>query len=83
MRVMTTDDQLATSMLRSLDWVQSVRADDGHLVIDAPTDRAWEITRALSQRAVYVREPVPVHRSLEEFFMEITDTDPTTGRTKS
>ena len=32
---------------------------------------------------IYVEELVPVHRSLEEFFMEITDTDPTTGRTRS
>ena len=83
MRLVTTDDEAATAMLRSLDFVESVVADDGHLVVDAPADRSWEITRALSQRDVYVRELVPVHRSLEEFFMEITGTDPTTGRTKS
>jgi ABC-2 type transport system ATP-binding protein len=83
MRVRTTNDQLATSTLSALDWIEGIRADDGHLVVDAPMDRAWEITRALSQRDVYVRELVPVHRSLEEFFMEITGTDPVTGRTKS
>jgi len=27
-----------------------------------------------------VNELVPQHRTLEEFFMEITGTDPTTGR---
>jgi ABC-2 type transport system ATP-binding protein len=83
MRMRTTDDALASSLLRSLDWVEGVHQDDGHLVIDAPSDRSWEITRALSARDVYVRELVPVHRSLEEFFMEITGTDPVTGRTKS
>ena len=83
LRIGTTDDARATAMLRKLDWVEEVRSDDGHLVVDAPMDRAWEITRALSQGEVYVRELVPVHRSLEEFFMEITDTDPTTGRTRS
>jgi ABC-2 type transport system ATP-binding protein len=82
-RLGTTDDTLAISLLRSLDWVQGVHQDDGHLVIDAPSERSWEITRALSERDVYVRELVPVHRSLEEFFMEITGTDPVTGRTKS
>jgi ABC-type multidrug transport system ATPase subunit len=82
-RLRTTDDTLATSLLGSLDWIHSVQRDDGHLVVDAPWDRSWEITRALSDRDVYVRELVPVHRSLEEFFMEITGTDPVTGRTKS
>jgi ABC-2 type transport system ATP-binding protein len=82
-RLGTTDDKLAISLLRSLDWVQGVHQDDGHLVIDAPSERSWEITRALSERDVYVRELAPVHRSLEEFFMEITGTDPVTGRTKS
>jgi ABC-type multidrug transport system ATPase subunit len=83
MRMRTTDDHLASSVLRTLDWVAAIRADDGQLVVDAPAARAWEITRALSEKQVYVRELVPVHRSLEEFFMEITGTDPTTGRTKS
>jgi len=30
-----------------------------------------------------VNELVPLHRSLEEFFMEITGTDPTTGKERS
>jgi ABC-type multidrug transport system ATPase subunit len=82
-RMATTDDALAASTMRALDFVEGVRTEDGRLVVEAPTERSWEITRALAQREVYVRELVPVHRSLEEFFMEITGTDPTTGRTKS
>jgi hypothetical protein len=51
-------------------------------MVTVPQDRAWEISRALAQREVYVNELTPVHRSLEEFFMEITGTDPTTGKEK-
>ncbi len=83
LRLRTTDDAAASSTLRSLEWVAAVRADDGALLVDAPKERAWEITRALARRDVYVRELVPVHRSLEEFFMEITGTDPATGRARS
>jgi len=83
MRIRTTDDTAARSTLGALDWVEAVRDDGGLLVVDAPKERSWEITRVLAQRDIYVRELVPVHRSLEEFFMEITDTDPSTGRTRS
>jgi hypothetical protein len=49
----------------------------------SPPSRAWEISKALALRDVYVNELMPVHRSLEEFFMEITGTDPATGKEKS
>jgi len=51
-------------------------ADDRGAALD-------RLTRALAETGVYVNELVPVHRSLEEFFMEITGTDPTTGRERS
>jgi len=82
-RLRTTDDARAMAILRELAWVESVAAQDGHLIVDAPADRSWELSRALASHDVHVRELTPLHRSLEEFFMEITDTDITTGRAKS
>jgi hypothetical protein len=52
-------------------------------MVTAPQARAWEVSRALAERQIYVNELVPQHRTLEEFFMEITGTDPTTGRERS
>jgi hypothetical protein len=49
-------------------------------LVGAPQARAWEVARALGDRQIYVNELTPVHRTLEEFFMEITGTDPSTGR---
>jgi ABC-type multidrug transport system ATPase subunit len=84
LRLRTTDDAAARTTLAALPWIEGVGADeDGALVVTAPQTRAWEITRALAERQVYINELVPLHRSLEEFFMEITGTDPTTGREKT
>ena len=83
MRLRTTDDTKALSTLATLSWVESTQQQDGEILVTAPNERAWEISRALAEQAIYVKELIPLHRSLEEFFMEITGTDPTTGRERS
>lgn len=80
LRLRTTDDAGARTVLATLPWVEGVAQEDGGLVVTAPQGRSWEIARALSERQIYLSELVPLHRTLEEFFMEITGTDPTTGR---
>jgi ABC-type multidrug transport system ATPase subunit len=81
-RLRTTDDAKARAALADMGWVQHVEHEDGALMVTAPPARAWEISRTLAQREVYINELMSVHRSLEEFFMEITGTDPTTGKEK-
>ncbi len=83
LRLHTTDDAGAQTVLAALPWVEGVTQEDGGLIVTAPQDRSWEIARALADRQVYVSELVPLHRTLEEFFMEITGTDPTTGRERT
>jgi ABC-2 type transport system ATP-binding protein len=83
LRLRTTDDTAARTVLGTLPWVESVGQQNGSLIVGAPQARAWEVTRALADSRIYVNELVPMHRTLEEFFMEITGTDPSTGREKS
>lgn len=83
LRLRTTDDAGARSVLKALPWVEAIAQEDGALTVGAPQARAWEISRALADRQIYVNELVPQHRTLEEFFMEITETDPATGRQRS
>ena len=72
-RVKTTDDVRARELLSALDWVGEVAAaEDGALVVAAPTDRSGELTAALSRSEVYVTEMGPVRTSLEEYFLGIT-----------
>src|SRR5687768_15347948 len=83
LRLHTTDDVAARTVLATLPWVESVGQHNGGLIVGAPQARAWEVARALADRQIYVNVLVPLHRTLEEFFMEITGTDPSTGREKS
>ena len=83
LRLRTTDDAKTRMTLGTLPWIERVDEADGALLVTAPQDRAWEITRALAETGIYVNELVPLHRSLEEFFMEITGTDPTTGKERA
>ena len=76
----TTDDIAALRLLSTLPAVEHVVASDGELVVTAPPARAAEITRALADAGLYVTKLVPIRHTLESFFMEITGTDPTTGR---
>ena len=82
-RLRTTDDAKARAALADMRWVQHVEHQDGGLMVTAPQARSWEVSRALADRQIYVNELVPLHRTLEEFFMEITETDPTTGRQRT
>ena len=81
-RLRTTDDAKARAALADMRWVQHAEHQDGGLMVTADPARAWEISRELAERDVYINELMPVHRSLEEFFMEITGTDPATGKEK-
>jgi ABC-type multidrug transport system ATPase subunit len=76
----TTDDAAAAMLLGTLPAVEKVVRGEGELVVTAPPARAAEITRALAQAGIYVTKLVPIRHTLESFFMEITGTDPTTGR---
>jgi ABC-2 type transport system ATP-binding protein len=76
----TTNDAAAAALLATLPAVEKVAAGEGELVVTAPPERAAEITRALAEAGIYVTKLVPIRHTLESFFMEITGTDPTTGR---
>ncbi len=76
----TTDDAAAATLLAAMPAVEQVASGQGELVVTAPPARAAEITRALAEAGIYVTKLVPIRHTLESFFMEITGTDPTTGR---
>jgi ABC-2 type transport system ATP-binding protein len=76
----TTNDAAAAALLSALPAVEKVVPAQGELVVTAPPERAAEITRTLAEAGIYVTKLVPIRHTLESFFMEITGTDPTTGR---
>jgi ABC-2 type transport system ATP-binding protein len=71
-RVKTTDDARAEKVLAGLDWVSSLRSEQGYLVLDCAAERSGELTRALSRQEIFVTEMVPRRQSLERYFLEVT-----------
>src|SRR5258705_3701609 len=58
LRLRTTDNAGAQAVLRALPWVDEIDQQDGSLVVSAPQARAWEVSRALAERQIYVNELV-------------------------
>ena len=48
------------------------RQQDSRLVVEAPRERAAELSRALAEQQIYLSELRPRDSSLEEFFLEVT-----------
>jgi ABC-2 type transport system ATP-binding protein len=71
-RLRTTDNLRAEQILRNLDWVSSLRVEDGCLVTGLAVDSPGELTRALCLQEVFVTEMVPLRVSLESYFLQLT-----------
>ena len=69
-RIRTTDDDRAVSLLRAAGWPVESHAGDG-LEIAAAPGREWQITRDLADAGVYVSEMRPQGGTLEAGFMEV------------
>ena len=79
-RLKTTDDAKATEVVSSFPWVAGVRMEDGYLIVTAPPERSWELTKALSEQGVYPSELLPVQDTLEDYFLEVTGEDTSSGQ---
>jgi len=71
-----TDLDSAARVLKSLDWVGGVTREDDRLLVEAPLERAADVTRALAERQIYLSELRPRENSLEDFFLEVTGEEP-------
>ena len=71
-RLATTDDAEAATILNGLDWVGSVVPQEAGLLVEADPARTSELTAALARSDVYVSELRALNTSLEEYFLEVT-----------
>jgi ABC-2 type transport system ATP-binding protein len=72
LELVPTDVVKAAEVLAKLDWVQGVNRDGDRLTVQAPRERAAELSRALAEQQVYLSELRPSEASLEDFFLEVT-----------
>jgi ABC-2 type transport system ATP-binding protein len=70
----STDVEGALAVLRGLDFVVNVTrdGDGGRLLVDAPRQRAADLSRALADRQIYLSELRAREGTLEDFFLEVT-----------
>ena len=61
----------AEAVLRGLDWVEGVLLRDGVLYVDAPSERAADLTAALAAEGLYLHGLKIAERSLESFFLAV------------
>ena len=71
-RLKTTDDAQAVSILSALKWVRDVRMEGGEVVVSAPSERSAEISTVLGRSGVYVVETNSGRGGLERYFLEVT-----------
>lgn len=62
----------AAAVLRGLDWVSGVQLRDGVIFVDAPAERAAELTAALAAQGLYLHGLKVTERSLESYFLDVT-----------
>ena len=62
----------AAELLSGVDWVASVRRQNDRLVVEAPQQRAAELSKLLADHEIYLYELRPSDSSLEKFFLEVT-----------
>lgn len=61
----------AAECLARLPWRPRVSVVEDALWVEAPPERAAELTRALAARGMWVSEMVPVRSTLEQYFLEV------------
>jgi ABC-2 type transport system ATP-binding protein len=62
----------AMRVLQSLDFVASVQLRDGVVLVDAPAERAADLTAALAAQSLYLHGLKVAERSLESYFLDVT-----------
>jgi len=72
LQIKVDDPVQATAVLKTLPWIKSVRTENGYIVVDAPSESAAKVNRALAERGIFASELVSRSATLESVFLELT-----------
>lgn len=62
----------AASILEGISWVNSVKIEDGYVVVDVPRESASEVNKVLAEQGIFASELVSRTVSLENVFLQLT-----------
>lgn len=72
LKVKVDNIESAATVLRSLDWIKSVKREGDYLLINAPPNSGARVNAALAEQKLYASELVAGSNSLEDVFLQLT-----------
>ncbi len=75
LEIQVAEPERAAEIIRALPFVQSVSVQGERLSVAAPEERGADISRALGDANLYVTAMSVRHSSLEDVFLELTETE--------
>jgi ABC-2 type transport system ATP-binding protein len=72
LQIKVDDPARATAILSGLPWINSVRGDKDHLIVDAPEESASRVNAALAEHGIFASELVSHGVNLESVFLQLT-----------
>jgi ABC-2 type transport system ATP-binding protein len=75
LEIKVADPNRAAEIIEALPFVQKVSVQEEGLSVVADEERSAEISRALGDAGLYPTAMVPRHESLEDVFLELTNTE--------
>jgi ABC-2 type transport system ATP-binding protein len=72
LQIKADNPQLAISILEKVSWINSVKMENDHIIVDGPIDCAAEVNKVLAEQGIYASELVSRSISLESVFLELT-----------
>jgi len=76
LKLRVSQSDRAVAVLQGLPWVSTVEVrPDGTLAVEAPQEKAEEISAILARSEIFISELERVQQSLEDFFIEVTESD--------
>ena len=75
LEVQVSNPSHAAEVLSAQSWVLGVLVSENRLLVDAPTERAADLTRTLAEAGLYINGLRLLKRTLESVFLEVVDND--------
>ena len=71
-QIKVDDPARAAAILSGLPWINSVKRENDHLIVDAPEESASRVSAALAEHSIFPSEMVSHGVSLESVFLQLT-----------
>ena len=72
LQIRVDDPAAAADVLSALPWISSVKREGDYLIVDAPKDRASQLSAALAEHKIFPSELFSPSVSLEDIFLKLT-----------